>query len=101
MLVFDSRVSSFESVIPNLFRDLSSGVAPFRCIYVASAFFLKAEISGYLEKIYEETLKNYGWTMTTYGTAVGDYTCRAYYAYFRIGLVGNDPRQDDGYAFCF
>ena len=63
---------------------------------------LKEEISGYLDKIYEETLKNYGWTMTTYGTAVGDYTCLAYTAHFLNGHINNGYRQNSGYsAFCF
>ena len=62
---------------------------------------LKEEISGYLDKIYEETLKNYGWTMTTYGTAVGDYTCIVYLAYFLHGNVNTGGRQYDYSAFCF
>ena len=62
---------------------------------------LKAEISGYLDKIYEETLKNYGWTMTPYGTAVGDYTCYAYQAHFLNGSVSNHTRRSGNYAFCF
>ena len=40
--------------------------------------------------------------MTTYGTAVGDYTCIAYYANFLNGIVYNAYRQFNSlYAFCF
>ena len=39
--------------------------------------------------------------MTTYGTAVGDYTCRAYVAGFLDGTIYNGRRQDGYVAFCF
>ena len=40
--------------------------------------------------------------MTPYGTAVGDYTCRAYNAHFLNGNVDYNRRQyTTFFAFCF
>ena len=60
----------------------------------------RTTMTTYFDALSAASGKNYGWTITTWGSAQGDFTCLAYYAYFVNGYMYNANRSNSIYAFC-
>ena len=60
----------------------------------------RTTMTTYFDALSAASGKSHGWTMTTWGSAQGDFTCRAYDAYFVDGYMHSNARIGERSAFC-
>ena len=60
----------------------------------------RTTMTTYFDAISTASGKSHGWTGATYGSAVGDFTCRVRRANFGNGTMDTSGRSGSPYAFC-